>query len=128
MSLTRAKLFACLAAVLTAASVHAATVDYTAVPAGNKTNPYDTGGITAIVATTDGKSIFTAGADGKIIVWNPDGTKVKTIDASEGPIKAMVFVTQEPPAASRWRPTWPSSHPQQPVISASRDSASAEAR
>lgn len=66
MSLTRVKLFACLAAVLAATSLRAATVDYTTVAAGSKTNPYDTGGVTA----TGSGTIFTDTSGGLGVVDN----------------------------------------------------------
>jgi len=54
------------------------------------------GAVNTIVAAPDGKTFYSGGADKKVKVWSREGKLVKTIDAHDGAVTAIVYLA--PPA------------------------------
>ena len=50
------------------------------------------GAVNTIVVAPDGKTFFTGGADKKVKIWSRDGKLVKTIDANDVAVNAIVYL------------------------------------
>lgn len=53
------------------------------------------GGVLIIAVSPDGKSYFSGGNDRKLKIWDATGKLVKAIDAHDGSVKALVYVSQK---------------------------------
>lgn len=49
------------------------------------------GAVNTIVVAPDGKTFYTGGADKKVKIWSRDGKLVKTIDAHDGAVNAIIY-------------------------------------